>query len=187
MKVSSTMDEQIQRAAAALREADALLVGAGAGMGVDSGLPDFRGTEGFWRAYPVIAKLGLSFAEMANPVWFESDPHLAWAFYGHRLNLYRRTEPHRGFAYLLELGSRKAHGCWVFTSNVDGHFRRRVLPPSALLSVMARSTTFNVRGRAATKSGKPKVKRSGLTKGRSGLWTRFHAAAFALRWHDPIS
>ena len=29
-----------------------LLIGAGAGMGVDSGLPDFRGKEGFWRAYP---------------------------------------------------------------------------------------------------------------------------------------
>jgi len=61
MKESSTLDERIERAAAALREADALLVGAGTGMGVDSGLPDFRGTEGFWRAYPVIAKLGLSF------------------------------------------------------------------------------------------------------------------------------
>lgn len=28
-------------------------------MGVDSGLPDFRGTEGFWRAYPPMAKLNL--------------------------------------------------------------------------------------------------------------------------------
>ena len=74
MKESSTIDEQIKRAAAALREADALLVCAGAGMGVDSGLPDFRGTEGFWRAYPVIAKLGLSFEEMANPAWFQTDP-----------------------------------------------------------------------------------------------------------------
>ncbi len=62
-------------------------------MGVDSGLPDFRGAEGFWRAYPVMAKLGLSFEEMANPAWFQTDPHLAWAFYGHRLNLYRRTQP----------------------------------------------------------------------------------------------
>jgi NAD-dependent SIR2 family protein deacetylase len=101
-------------------------------MGVDSGLPDFRGAEGSWRAYPVIAKLGLTFEEMANPAWFETDPHLAWAFYGHRLNLYRRTDPHRGFNYLLGLGSRKAHNYWVFTSNVDGHFQGPVLRRSAL-------------------------------------------------------
>jgi NAD-dependent SIR2 family protein deacetylase len=49
-------------------------------MGVDSGLPDFRGAQGFWRAYPAIAKLGLSFEGMANPAWFKKNPHLAWAF-----------------------------------------------------------------------------------------------------------
>ena len=84
------------------REATALLIGAGAGMGVDSGLPDFRGNEGFWEAYPPFAKLGLSFMELANPGWFESDPALAWGFYGHRLESYRRTVPHRGFEVLRE-------------------------------------------------------------------------------------
>ena len=39
-------------AAAAIRKADKLLIAAGAGMGVDSGLLDFRGREGFWKAYP---------------------------------------------------------------------------------------------------------------------------------------
>jgi NAD-dependent SIR2 family protein deacetylase len=114
----------IRAAAQKLLEADALLVTAGAGMGVDSGLPDFRGTEGFWRAYPAVAKLGLRFEEMANPHWFERDPELAWAFYGHRLNLYRATEPHAGFRQLLEIGKAKAKGCFVFTSNVDGHFQK---------------------------------------------------------------
>src|SRR3974390_2055814 len=104
---------QIQRAAQAIAGADAVLMCAGAGMGVDSGLPDFRGTEGFWRAYPVISKLGLSFEEMANPKWFETDPHLAWAFYGHRLNLYRRTPPHEGFVRLLEIGSSKPGSYFV--------------------------------------------------------------------------
>jgi NAD-dependent SIR2 family protein deacetylase len=37
----------LHRAAEWIREADGLLITAGAGMGVDSGLPDFRGTEGF--------------------------------------------------------------------------------------------------------------------------------------------
>ena len=85
---------QLNLAAQAIEGADALLITAGAGMGVDSGLADFRGSEGFWRAYPAIAKLGLSVAEMANPAWFERSPSLAWAFYRHRLN--RRTIPHDG-------------------------------------------------------------------------------------------
>jgi len=119
-----SIDNLIRQAAAAIQAADALLITAGAGMGVDSGLPDFRGTQGFWRAYPAIAKLGFSFEEMANPARFSKDPQLAWGFYGHRLNLYRQTEPHQGFRRLLELGRAKAHGYFVFTSNVDGQFQR---------------------------------------------------------------
>jgi len=79
----------ITQAADVIRNAEALLVCAGAGIGVDSGLPDFRGNEGFWKAYPPFAKLGLNFIDMANPEWFSQDPELAWGFYGHRLNLYR--------------------------------------------------------------------------------------------------
>ena len=116
--------DSLRRAADALRSADALLIGAGAGMGVDSGLPDFRGTQGFWRAYPVYEKLGLDFAAMANPRWFLKEPTLAWGFYGHRLGLYRRTQPHPGFALLRAWGERKPHGAFVFTSNVDGQFQK---------------------------------------------------------------
>jgi NAD-dependent SIR2 family protein deacetylase len=110
-------------AARAIAEAEALLIGAGAGMGVDSGLPDFRGDEGFWRAYPPLAELGISFVEMANPRWFQSDPTLAWGFYGHRLNLYRDTSPHGGFDILRRWGESMAGGCFVYTSNVDGQFQ----------------------------------------------------------------
>ena len=114
----------IRQAAQALAEADALLVGAGAGMGVDSGLPDFRGDKGFWKAYPPFEKLGYSFIDMANPAWFEEDPRLAWGFYGHRLNLYRDTTPHDGFRLLREWGEKMSKGCFVYTSNVDGQFSK---------------------------------------------------------------
>jgi len=116
--------EDIKKAALALKHADAVLITAGAGIGVDSGLPDFRGNKGFWKAYPPIAKLGLSFVEMASPRWFHNDPQLAWAFYGHRLNLYRKTEPHKGFTRLLEIAEQKIGGYFVFTSNVDGQFQK---------------------------------------------------------------
>ncbi len=118
------VDELLREAARRLASADALLITAGAGMGVDSGLPDFRGDEGFWRAYPAYARLGLSFAELANPRWFASDPELAWGFYGHRLALYRRTVPHAGFAVLRRFAERVARGTRVYTSNVDGQFQR---------------------------------------------------------------
>ena len=118
------VQDDLKRAAHAIRDADALLITAGAGMGVDSGLPDFRGNEGFWNAYPPMAKLGISFVEMANPTWFDHDPRLAWGFYGHRLNLYRKTIPHRGFTQLLEIARQKPGGYFVFTSNVDGQFQK---------------------------------------------------------------
>ena len=50
------MDADLRRAARWLREADGLLITAGAGMGIDSGLPDFRGPGGFWRAYPALGR-----------------------------------------------------------------------------------------------------------------------------------
>ncbi len=119
-----SVNEDILRAAKVLKDADVVLITAGAGIGVDSGLPDFRGNEGFWNAYPPIAKLGKSFVEMANPKWFYKNPKLAWAFYGHRLNLYRKTLPHDGFYRLLEIAKRKPGGYFVFTSNVDGQFQK---------------------------------------------------------------
>ena len=122
--IEKELDSQIQRAREALQKADALLITAGAGMGVDSGLPDFRGVHGFWRAYPIAKKLGLRFEELANPMWFKENPKLAWAFYGHRLNLYRKTEPHEGFKILLNVGKQKPGGYFVFTSNVDGQFQK---------------------------------------------------------------
>lgn len=114
----------LDRAAELLDGADALLVCAGAGMGVDSGLPDFRGDRGFWRAYPPYEELGIGFTDLASPVHFADDPALAWGFYGHRLALYRDTEPHRGFGALLRRGARLPGGVRVFTSNVDGQFQR---------------------------------------------------------------
>jgi len=127
------VDGGLARAARALREAHALLVTAGAGMGVDSGLPDFRGDEGFWLAYPPFRKLGLSFVDLAQPRWFDSDPLLAWGFYGHRLGLYRRTQPHAGFARLLEWSRACEHGGFVFTSNVDGQFQRAGFDPERIV------------------------------------------------------
>ena len=112
--------EAIKQASEAIRRARAFIITAGAGMGVDSGLPDFRGDEGFWAYYPSL--YGHSFSDMANPKWFEEDPYVAWGFYGHRLNLYRETIPHVGFSILHQWASSLPY--FIFTSNVDAQFQK---------------------------------------------------------------
>jgi NAD-dependent SIR2 family protein deacetylase len=125
--------EAIQRAAHAIGIAEALLITAGAGLGVDSGLPDFRSEGGFWREYPRLAQLGVSFEQIAQPHWFDRDPRLAWAFYGHRQMLYRSTRPHAGFSILRRWSNAKPAGGFVFTSNVDGQFQRAGFAPERVL------------------------------------------------------
>lgn len=118
------MPTQYTACAELIHQADGLLITAGAGMGVDSGLPDFRGTQGFWRAYPALGRAKIPFEDIANPAVFESNPRLAWGFYGHRLNLYRATVPHEGFHILRRLSEHLSGGHFVFTSNVDGQFQK---------------------------------------------------------------
>ncbi|WP_068635115.1 SIR2 family NAD-dependent protein deacylase [Thauera butanivorans] len=112
------------RCARLIAQADGLLITAGAGLGVDSGLPDFRGDEGMWQAYPALGKARMHFQEIANPAAFRARPRLAWGFYGHRLALYRQTRPGPAFGMLRDIARHLRRGAFVFTSNVDGQFQK---------------------------------------------------------------
>ena len=127
--------ELFNRAAMALEKARALVITAGAGLGVDSGLPDFRGERGFWNAYPMYERLGLSFVQAANPDHFDRDPAFGWGFYGHRTNLYRDTVPHAGFSLLLRWIDRFGLDWFVVTSNVDGQFQKGGFAEENMLEV----------------------------------------------------
>ena len=116
--------DALQQAVNWIVQADALLITAGAGMGIDSGLPDFRGPGGFWRAYPALQERHMGFEDIATQAAFTATPRVAWGFYGHRLQLYRDTVPHRGFDILRAFADRMPGGAFVYTSNVDGQFQK---------------------------------------------------------------
>ncbi len=130
-----TLGQTVQKAADAIRTADALVITAGAGIGVDSGLPDFRGDSGFWQAYPMYQHLGISFVDAANPAQFEQDPAFGWGFYGHRTNLYRETVPHTGFHIMQDWIERYDLESFVVTSNVDGQFQKAGFADDTILEV----------------------------------------------------
>jgi NAD-dependent SIR2 family protein deacetylase len=122
---SEALRHDVSSASELLRSARSVLVVAGAGMGVDSGLPDYRSADGFWHDYPQFARLGLKLDEMANAEWFSRDEMAAWGFYAHRQRLYAEAVPHRGFEVLRALlGHWQRGDYWVFTSNIDSQFQK---------------------------------------------------------------
>ena len=127
--MSPTLPAQLTQAAALIRNAHSMVIATGAGMGIDSGLPDFRGNNGFWRAYPALAQSRLKFQDIASPEAFRLRPWTAWGFYGHRLQLYRATVPHAGFGLIARWLAAMPHGGFVFTSNVDGQFQKAGFAP----------------------------------------------------------
>lgn len=127
--------EVCRKAADAIGKAKAIVLASGAGMGVDSGLPDFRGEKGFWKAYPMYERLGMTFVGAANPRNFLEDPAFGWGFYGHRTDLYRKTEPHEGFRILSAWIERFGLDHFVVTSNVDGQFQKAGFDEDKVLEV----------------------------------------------------
>ncbi|OMJ78351.1 hypothetical protein SteCoe_21869 [Stentor coeruleus] len=117
-----SITKEILKARDIIKQSDFIMITAGAGMSVDSGLPDFRGPQGFWKAYPPMKKLGLTLPEASNPTWFYQDPAFAWGFFGHRYNLYKTSTPHAGHSILKKWVASKEY--FIYTSNVDGHFAK---------------------------------------------------------------
>jgi len=129
------MQIDINKIKSIIKNADAILITAGAGIGVDSGLSDYNSIEDFWRAYPALKKENFSYSEIVSHKWFVSKPSFVWAFYGQRLNLYRKTVPHQGFKLLLDLVKAKNDNYFIYTSNVDGQFQKAGFDENKILEI----------------------------------------------------
>ncbi len=110
-----------------LEEAHAIVINAGAGMGRDSGLADYRGEGGQWGALET--ETGQSIFEVVNPQMFLDNPARAWGVFLKRMVEYERTTPHEGFQILLKWIKKYALDYFVLTSNIDGHFQKAGFAP----------------------------------------------------------
>jgi NAD-dependent SIR2 family protein deacetylase len=111
----SHLDQKIKQL---IDQAEGVVILAGAGMSVDSGLPDFRGTSGLW------TQAKEDFITLASGKGFDQDPVKVWNFYRDRIVTYVNTEPHTGYHELRELLQRLNKPMFVVTTNVDGAFAK---------------------------------------------------------------
>lgn len=94
------------------------LVLSGAGISAESGIPTFRGEEGYWR----VGSENYHPQEMATNAMFRRMPKEVWRWYLYRRALCRMASPNPGHLALVQLAA--VVDLNVVTQNVDGlHLR----------------------------------------------------------------
>ncbi len=119
-----------------INSADALLIITGAGMGIDSGLPDYRGPQGLWNTWHPAKQLNMTYENLSTHEMFLENPELAWGFQTYLTKLYQELSPHKGYYDLLEISNKKFNGNYfVITSNVDSQFLKSGFDENKLYEV----------------------------------------------------
>jgi NAD-dependent deacetylase len=110
-QMSSPLDMQLQRAAAALAAARRVVVLTGAGVSAESGISTFRDADtGLWSRFDPM--------RLASQEGFAENPALVWQWYMERLGVMERAQPNPGHLALAEL-ERLAPEFVLATQNVD--------------------------------------------------------------------
>jgi len=133
-EIESVDDGRLEEVATMIARADSVLVMAGAGCSMDSGLPDFRGRGGWYR-------LGDADVSMDHIDFHPGSVHLrtAWTLAASMVAAFQEHAPHNGYTSLvaalfpqrLQPTARRQRG-FVVTSNIDGYFSRAGVPDQAL-------------------------------------------------------
>jgi NAD-dependent deacetylase len=87
-----------------------ILVITGAGVSAESGIPTFRGKDGYWRS--------LDPAKLATPEAFARDPELVWQWYSERRERIRAAKPNAAHKAITRLSILTPEFLLV-TQNVD--------------------------------------------------------------------
>ncbi len=97
-----------------------LVVLTGAGISAESGIPTFRGPEGYWS----VGSREYRPEEMATRAMFNRDPDSVWQWYLYRLGVCRGASPNVGHQALVEMEQGLGDRFLLITQNVDGlHLR----------------------------------------------------------------
>ncbi len=92
----------------------------GAGISAESGIPTFRGPEGYWR----VGSRSYQPTEMATAVAFAQMPDEVWRWYLYRRRVCRSAAPNQAHRALVDLEQQLGDRFVLVTQNVDGlHLR----------------------------------------------------------------
>ena len=154
-----SLNVNILRAARKLHDANYLLITAGAGFSADSGLQTYECAP-------------TEYSAMCNPSKLMQSSYDFQRFWLKFTRAYSETDPHFGYELLDQWcsGGRLRHlnrssndvdslasPWWVYTSNVDGHFRRFKSFANTLCEIHGSALLFRCAGGIGYANGEPRL------------------------------
>ncbi len=103
-----------------------VLVITGAGVSAESGIPTFRGKDGYWRNLDPI--------KLATSEAFARDPELVWQWYYERRERIRNAQPNAGHEAIASL-AQCADEFLLVTQNVDDLHERAGLAKAEMVQI----------------------------------------------------
>jgi NAD-dependent deacetylase len=103
-----------------------VLVITGAGVSAESGIPTFRGKDGYWRNLDPI--------KLATPEAFARDPELVWQWYRERRQHIRNAQPNAAHAAIAKL-AQCADEFLLVSQNVDDLHERAGVAKAEIVQI----------------------------------------------------
>jgi NAD-dependent SIR2 family protein deacetylase len=119
-----------------IQEYENILVLAGAGFSIDSGLPDYDDVH---RMVDIAAQHhNVAPYMIEHPSFYKENPRGAWGMKARVMNIFLTKSPHTGYYKLKELTQSKKKNVFIITSNIDDHFRSAGFDESKLYEIHGR-------------------------------------------------
>lgn len=119
--------EQLEEAAKRIGDCDFLLIATGAGFSADSGLPTYADVAD----NAVYQEKGVDYGDLCRVSCLKTNPALFYGFWGSCFNAYQEAVPHLGYG-ILKKWCQSKQDYYIYTSNVDGHFRQKGFPTNRI-------------------------------------------------------
>jgi NAD-dependent deacetylase len=115
------MDTELEKLLAGVRDRGERVVAlTGAGVSAESGIPTFRGEDGYW----TVGSRVYHPQEMATLAMYQTQPREVWRWYLYRRGVCNGAEPNDGHRALVRLDAALGDRFRLVTQNVDGlHLR----------------------------------------------------------------
>jgi NAD-dependent protein deacetylase/lipoamidase len=182
------MEERLASILSDVRRAKGRVVAlTGAGISAESGIPTFRGAEGYW----VVGSRNYMPQEMATHAMFEAAPEEVWRWYLYRFGVCKDAQPNDGHRALVALDRALGERFHLVTQNIDGLHLRAGSAPERTSSIHGDAAFVRCAdacspgklplpdlGRRDAEAPLAPEERAKLTCRRCGAWLRPHVLWF---------